>query len=90
VRGAVQFDDQLTFRTIKVDNVATNADLSSEEFSQDLFSLKVRPQNSLGGSAGIAEFSASVLFRAAIEDDVILSHAGERSNAVSMLDWINR
>src|SRR5438067_1139033 len=47
---SVKFDDQRTFRTIKIDNIRTNAVLSAEFLSEALPVPKVRPHHSFSGS----------------------------------------
>jgi len=50
MRRAIEFDHQAAFRTVKIDNVWTNATLSAKFFAEELSALKINPQNGFGGS----------------------------------------
>jgi hypothetical protein len=45
MRGAIQFNGNLAFHAEEIDNIPPNAVLPAEFSAQELFALKVLPQN---------------------------------------------
>jgi hypothetical protein len=77
MRRPVQFDNNATFRTIKVDNIRTNAELPTEFETVKLAAFQKLPENSLCLSSLISKLSAEFLPRTNVVDSTFsfLFHA---------------
>src|SRR5262245_55108253 len=77
MRRAIKFDNQATFRTIKVDNIATNTCLPAELLPEEPALLKLLPQDGFGRCQGSAKFRAWLPHRGRVVDATLaLAHGG--------------
>ena len=72
--GAIKFDNDATFRTIKVDNIRTYAVLSAELLAVELGFSENRPEKSLCACRVAAKFSAAVGQRLEIVNQLSAFH----------------